>query len=184
MVWPAFSVVPMGWSHALGFCQRVLEGAVRRGAPGTPLLDEVAPATLLCFGVASVYVDNFAVLASNAEVARNVAQRVLREVEVVGLEGHEWQVGAGAFELLGLSLTPEGRVGPKPTRVCRLWGALDHALTRGQLTLHALSVLVGVFTSMCMLRRETLALLRAVYCFIGRGTTGGQPKSGQLSAES
>ena len=96
-----------------------------------------------------------------------MATAILKATHDVGLDTHEWEEASDTFDLLGLSFE-HGVLSPKVARMWKLWQALRYVLKSGFLSSRQLSVLVGHFTSLAMVRRELLCVLRAVYPFIQR----------------
>ena len=106
--------------------------------------------------VLSVYVDRFATIGTNAAHVREVGNAA----HALGLKTHEFSI----FELLGLSHSDTGLLGPHVRRQWKLRQALRivHASSRD------VSVVVGHFTSLAMVGRELLCVCRAVHVFADR----------------
>ena len=167
-IYPQMNVCPMGWSHALYVCQTAFETIVKETLPGVPLINDNTPSPSLEHGACTVYVDNFAVLSTSAEVCREYSAKVARAVHQRGLSTHEHEALAESVDLLGMTFRRSGLVTPKGDRRWRLFHAIQHLLSEGQATSRDVSVIVGHFTFMCMIRRELLSRFRAVYVFINR----------------
>ena len=167
IMYPQFRAMPMGWSHALAWCQKLFAGLAQRAAPAVPLLADHSPTPDLVQPAMSVYVDNFAVLGLDEAAVRDVGLRVLGVTHVAGLDTHEYDESHGDFSLLGLGFDSQGRVLPKVSRLWRLWKCLLFLLRRGRVSLHQVSCLAGHFTSLALMRRKLLSIVRAGYVFIG-----------------
>ena len=168
LIFPQMKVMPMGFSHALYFCQRIFENIVRTAIPLAPLIHDSSPVPPLERGAAAVYVDNFASMSTDPAVARDNCARVVAETHARGLTTHEHDDGA-ACDLLGVSFCEGNLIVPKGGRRWVLYFAITHALTRNRLTSRELNVIVGHFTFLALLRREMLSVMSAVYSFIAKG---------------
>ena len=59
-LYPRLNVLPMGWTHALALCQRVLETAADdAGLPREGRFSDATPAANIGVGAHTEYVDNF-----------------------------------------------------------------------------------------------------------------------------
>ena len=72
---PRLAVLPMGWTHALYFCQTIHERAIARAIPGVFLLEDHAPMPCVQRGFASVCVNNFAFIGSREADVRSLPAR-------------------------------------------------------------------------------------------------------------
>ena len=166
---PRLAVVPMGWTHALHVCQTIFTSIIREALHDKlPFVDDHAPSCSLRRGVVSCYVDNFGVMSTSAKVCREAVSQDRDLCITRGLEFHEFVEAAEGFEYLGMCGTRDGIIATKSARRVRLYQALRHARRRGRMSSHQLECLVGHFTSQALLKRESLCMLRAVYCFIKR----------------
>ena len=87
---PVLTVLPMGWAHALAFCQEVHERALEELADmprGSGLVDG-SPAGKLAEGIHTEYVDNFISFSTIPQVADDLTQRAVRALEARGLRLH------------------------------------------------------------------------------------------------
>lgn len=166
---PRFAVVPMGWTHALNVCQDIFSSIIKEGlGSDTVLLNDNLPAPSLDSPVVSVYVDNFGVLCTNPTKVRDSVEKVRDMCVRRGLEFHEYVESREGFEFLGMEGTGSGLISVKGKRRRKLYQAMCYAIRRRVMTSRQLEKLVGHFVSQGLLRRESLALLRAVYTFIHR----------------
>lgn len=173
-IFPRLKVVAMGWTHALYWCQLVLEGATDRvkGLSAENRLLDCTAAPPLPGLVHTEYVDNFVAFSQGTGESQRAATLVKDELERAGLRCHPVVAGAGG-ETLGWSFaSDEPLVSAKPSRIWRLRLALKHALKMPRLTGSQLEVLVGHCTHAFLMRRELLSCFGAVYSFIlaGRDT--------------
>ncbi len=73
LVVPRLRVVPMGWSHALNWCQDLFKNIIQTAVPTIPLLTDTAPALDLSEGCATLCVDNFAARATDPETSTQIS---------------------------------------------------------------------------------------------------------------
>lgn len=102
-VFPRLSVMPMGWSHTVNFCQHVVRPAVMR-VPGTHqdmFVSDLRPFPRLDEGGIVVYVDNTVCLSTDETVCLTLQESVSVELRRVGLCVHEESVGAAWVATLG-----------------------------------------------------------------------------------
>ena len=134
ILYPQFRAMPMGWSHALAWCQKVFSRVAVTAAPHCPLLSDTCPTPDLSLApVLSVYVDNLAVIGTSAEAVRDAAKAILVATHQKGLKTHEEEESSQRFQLLGLAFE-DGVLAPKTRRLWKLWQSLRFALRAGALT--------------------------------------------------
>ena len=153
----------MEWIRALAFCQSILCRVARVAAPLSAVLKDNLPAPRLDPPVRSVYVANFAAIGTNAAHVSDVGNAALKEAHGLGVKTHEFSIDSGNFELLGLSFSDTGLLGPGVRRQCKLWQALRGLLGIGHASSRDIS-----FTSFAIVRRELFSVCRAVYVFARR----------------
>ncbi len=143
-VMPTLTILPMGWSWSLYFCQRLVETSalansngrlVRDKCPGT-VLDKSAPSA----GVG--YVDNFGAVSIRRASADTCCQRMIEDFSSLGFIVHEEKHASSSAEFVGLELA-HNRLSIKRRRLWRLRGALTHVVSQGYLAGNVLEVLVG-----------------------------------------
>ena len=167
-LYPRIKVIPMGWSWALWWCQRVNEricersglDEARRLRDGAPF----KPGTMWRIQ----YVDNLHIIGTDkAEVEKHfwAAVQGLREA---GLTVHEVEVGDGASKMLGWEVEARGVLRPTRERVWRIRTGLREILKRGRASGRQIERLVGHMTFVSLCRRESLSVLGEVYTFIRR----------------
>ncbi|CAK0809251.1 unnamed protein product, partial [Prorocentrum cordatum] len=150
LVYPRLCVLAMGWTHALNWCQRVLEDISSR-VPGlgveSRIQDRRRPPSLSPVAH-SEYVDNFVALSQVPGNARAAARGVAEELRLAGLRAHPVEAGPGG-EALG-------------------WFFSSERLGRPKLSGEDLEALVGHCARAFLVRRELLCCFNAVYAFIAR----------------
>ena len=158
LIYPRLCVLAMGWTHALNWCQRVLEDISSR-VPGLGVesrIQDRRPPPSLSPVAHSEYVDNFVALSQVPGKARAAALSVAEELRLAGLRAHPVEAGPGG-EALGWFFSSERpAVCAKERRVWRIRLALQYALGRPRLSGKDLEVLVGHCTHAFLMRRELL----------------------------
>ena len=164
-LFPRLAVLPMGWSHALFWCEhmhlRLLSGVLAERS----FLKDGRPPDSLSSGVVSVYVDNVGVYANSPERCQELTRLCIEAVQNAGLEAHEVEMSSKGGELLGLNISSDGLVSPKAVRRWRVWMAIEEVLSRKRVSGKTISKILGHFTHQALLRRETLSAFRAIYVF-------------------
>ena len=167
-VHPRVAVIPMGWSHAMWWCQRLSEKLVEdSGLTKKERLRDFDPAPPGNFWHVE-YVDNLVVFGTvRSEVERRfwLAVQALRDA---GLTVHEIEYGEGQSKVLGWSIDEKGTVGPTLSRLWRVRQGIREILRRGRASGQQLERLVGHMTFISLCRRESLSVLGDVYTFIKR----------------
>ena len=108
---PRMCVMPMGWSHALHWCQLLHARIISTALPEIPLLDDDSPITPLdqfnC--IASVHVDNFGIEGVNCDLVRDAYWRAHRAIKEKGLAVHDEVELTEGLQLLGLVINGQGK---------------------------------------------------------------------------
>ena len=160
---PYLTVLPMGWSWALHFCQQVMNHAINTsGIERIQIISDKGkpvhlrdPDDIACAG----YVGNFAVIETSLE-------RVDAGLRI-GLTVHEECAASHHAEFVGLTFNGiRGTVRIKPSRIAKLQGSIDELLMRNVASGELLQLLMGHITWAIMARREALSILNACYGFI------------------
>ena len=167
---PELLVLPMGWSWALHMCQSVLNNALRisnfslqsQVVDGSATAHIIQPVGDVCAG----YVDNFAVLGSCRKSVQSKRDRICTVLrDQMGLPVHELSDAEPAGTFIGLEFS-EGRIFRiKKNRLHRLRSAISCVLRRGRASGDVIRIITGHITFACLIRRESLAFLHAVYAF-------------------
>ena len=74
-----FSVSPVAWSHALNCCQAAFRDVVGAAVPQAVFLSDHSPSPNLCNGAVAVYVDGFAALSTDPNIARDIGSKIFHE---------------------------------------------------------------------------------------------------------
>ncbi|CAK0803320.1 unnamed protein product, partial [Prorocentrum cordatum] len=173
LVYPHLRVVPMGWNHALWWCQRIHEFHAFR-QPGVflsnKLSDKKPGVRLGRSGFAHTeYVDNFAAIGRQASEVDAVADSVLDALTTAGLCMHPRESSVGG-SVLGWEFSDEcPQVRASPRRVWRLRLGIEGLLERGFATGRDLEAIIGHFTFAARIRPEALCVFSAAYAFSQRG---------------
>ena len=172
-------VVPMGWSWSVHLIQQSLMGILQQELPHVNwIVDkrdavEVSPEK----PAAMLYIDNYAALATCKEEATILTSRMrdslARRGIVSALSHHESAVQT----LLGFDWLPHGRQWrPSGRKYWKLWHALDYLSEPGRMaTGREVERIIGHFVAAAMIRRESLAVLGAVYTCTGKCCAAAAP---------
>ena len=170
IIYPQVQVLPMGWSWATYFCQSsvvstLIKGGhvsssdlVRGNYPSPPLRDDRSHLI--------VYIDNFAHISSNNDIAVEHTKKSAELLNAQGLPVHDisWSNTEEAF--LGTLLKTEGSVFNSSKRLWKIRGCIEHMLASPRLTGQQLEKLIGHITFAFLIRRELLSILSSAYAFI------------------
>ena len=165
-VTPRISVLPMGWSWALYWCQSIHEKIVERsGLLPAERLQDFSPAPDKGFFHIQ-YVDNLHVGGTcREEVVRRFRQAVA-ELEATGLTVHEVEECESETKVLGWEYESRGLFRPGRGRVWRARKAIREIVRRGRASGQQLERLVGHMTFISLGRREVLSVFAEIYTFI------------------
>ena len=177
LIYPRLAILPMGWSHALWWCQvlhcRLLK-RVGGSLPPTMIVDRrPTPRFRDEHGhhalQYTVYVDNGIVFGTDKEEVDRLLQRMVAVVSDAGLPVHEVEPASTRVEVLGWCIDGERhQLAPKPHRAWRLRQALEWMLSCKAATSADLEKLVGHCTFLALACRASLSVFSAVYVFITR----------------
>ena len=173
LVFPAFCVVPMGWTWALHIVHSIVTyqvGLCLTGGLARVLLDrQPPPVATLASPTASVYVDKITLMGlSEASVNREL-RRINKALNHLGIDTHEVVLASDTFDTVGLRYLGRRRLLlHKPSRAWRLHAALGYAAKLPGLTGHQMQILLGHCTHHGMLNRSSLAIFCACYRFVDR----------------
>ncbi|CAK0902508.1 unnamed protein product [Prorocentrum cordatum] len=171
LVTPRLAVLPMGWSWALWWCQRVHERtSVEAGACPEQRIVDRRPPPPMTPGAHLEYVDNFIAIGTDSEWAAALVRRVSDALRARGLEvkaeDHAGEL-PGESEALGWCID-RGRCIVRPTRA-RLWRArlaVRGVLGRGRLRGRDLEKLLGHLVFISLIKREGMSLFWSCYAFV------------------
>jgi hypothetical protein len=175
VLYPRLKVVPMGWSHALYWCQVMHEDIMARAGfgPERRIMDKhVVPAMCTEEPVVHLeYVDNFAAFDTAPERVQVAVEQARRALEKHGLPVHEEELCTPVTELLGWLVDGrQGRLAPTQKRVWRLRQAIAEVLTRKRCSGQQMQKLLGHCTFVGLVRRESLSCFNEVYRWIESGS--------------
>ncbi|CAK0813222.1 unnamed protein product, partial [Prorocentrum cordatum] len=170
-VTPRLAVLPMGWSWALWWCQRVHERtSVEAGACPELRIADRRPPPPMTPGAHLEYVDNFIAIGTDSEWVAALVRRVSDALRARGLEvkaeDHAGEV-PGESEALGWCID-RGRCLVRPARA-RLWRArlaVRGVLGRGRLRGRDLEKLLGHLVFISLIKREGMSLFWSCYAFV------------------
>ena len=153
LLYPRLKVLPMGWSHALWWCQtihqRIVFGA--GASASTCLEDRAAVPPPQCMHLE--YVDNFVCLGTSKGEVEALAAAGVKALRDKVLVVHEIESAEGNIRVLRGSF--EGKkLRPLPRRVWRLIAATQYLLDRGWCSGQQLEKILGHATFIALGRRD------------------------------
>ena len=171
LVYPRLKVLPMGWSHALFWCQRLhqkIVGAVGAG-PDSCLEDKVAVPNSECMHLE--YVDNYVCLGTDQKQVEALSAAGVRALRQKGLVVHEIEsvsTDQEPVKVLGWQFSGT-KIQPVPLRVWRVRLGIEEILRIGNVPGRQLEKVVGHAAFICLGRRESLlSIFGETYTFIQR----------------
>ena len=167
LIYPRLKVLPMGWTHALWWCQTIHQRIVSSiGADHTNLLeDKSSVPSGDCMHLE--YVDNFVVLGTSQSKVESLAAAGVRKLRESGLVVHEVEHSSGSIKVLGWEFE-DTVMKPKPARVWRIVIAMQRLLQTGIASGRQLEKVIGHATFIGLGRREVLSVFGDTYTFIHR----------------
>ena len=136
MVYPQFGVVPMGWSWAMFFAQRVHQNQalISSGLGMSRILAEGLPAPSLDDGEPCIlaYADNLNVIGTDKDRVQKVKDDITTHLEKIGLRVHEVMDANRIVESLGFTIAD--RVLPIADRVAKVIAAFKWLARRPRVT--------------------------------------------------
>ena len=172
MVYPQFGVVPMGWSWAMFFAQRVHQNQalISSGLGMSRILAEGLPAPSLDDGEPCIlaYADSLNVIGTDKDRVQKVKDDITTHLEKIGLRVHEVMDANTIVESLGFTIDGKsGRVLPIADRVAKVIAAFKWLARRPRVTGRVVEKLIGHAVHFMLLRREMLSIFRSSYDFVG-----------------
>ena len=160
---PRIAVLPMGWTWALYWCQKLHEAAAERSglSVGERLQDFHPPPTDGFYHVQ--YVDNLHVFGVRQEEVRSRFWAAVEELRSIGLTVHEEEDCLESTKVLGWEYESKATFRPGRTRVWRVRKAI-----RGKASGQQLERVIGHATFISLGKREALSVFAEVYTFIKR----------------
>ena len=167
LVWPRLKALPMGWSHALCFCQMIHQRIVQGVGAGmqTRLEDRTAVPSGDCMHLE--YVDNFVVLGTSSSKVSQIAEAGVSALREAGFVVHEEETSKGNIKILGWEFEST-RMKPKSLRVWRVRMAFQQLLKTGVASGRQLEKVLGHANFISLGRREALSIFGETYTFIQR----------------
>ena len=170
-VWPMLQVVPMGWSWAMYFAQRVHQHLCLEatGLSMSQVLVEGRPAPDMSKeGVVLIpYADNLNVAGLNQNEVQHVKDTVVKHLRDKGFRVHEETEASTTAVSLGFLIDGEhGVICPIPERLDRVLSAFTWLSMEPRVSGKAVERVIGHAVHFCMLRRELLSIFRSLYDFI------------------
>ena len=166
-IFPRLAVLPMGWSHALWFCQMIHQRIVLEAGAERSLCLEDKSAVPDGSVMHLEYVDNYVVLGTNESAVSELASAGATALRDKGLVVHEEEKAEGSIKVLGWQFE-KTELKPVPHRVWRVRLAMQRLLQLGSITGRQLEKVVGHATFICLGRRESLSVFGETYTFIHR----------------
>ena len=163
---PRLAVLPMGWSWALYWCQRIHERlAERSGLKEEERLKDFSPAPVGNFWHVQ-YVDNLHVFGTDREEVVSRFRRAVSVLKDAGLTVHEIGECEPVTKVLGWQYEPGHLFRPGRDRIWKIRMAVRQLLRQGCSSGHQLERLVGHMTFASLGKREMLSILGETYTFI------------------
>ena len=168
---PYLTILPMGWSWALHFCQKVLMHAIESsGIVGRQIIGDKRTGVQLHGGsdiAVAGYVDNFGVIGTCPCAVNQGLAKISEHLRCLGLTVHEEEEAQHVGSFIGLHFDGRsGFVSIAPKRLRNIKCAIDELLSNQFCSGHTLQLLVGHCTWAMMTRREGLSILNSCYAFI------------------
>eukprot|EP00438_Fugacium_kawagutii_P021515 Skav212741 [mRNA] locus=scaffold1199:108583:113900:+ [translate_table: standard] len=167
-VYPRVTVVPMGWSWAMWWCQTISERICERSGLGEHerLRDSQAAPNSKFWHIQ--YVDNLHVFGTCQKEVEQRFWRAVEELRSAGLTVHEIEMGDHSNKVLGWQIDDSGVLRPGRERLWRIRLAIREILKRNRCSGQQLERLIGHITFISLCRREALSVLGECYTFIQR----------------
>ena len=164
LLMPRLTVLPMGWSWSLRFCQLIVESFVTAEVGMENTIKDGEPFIRVKAGAAAgaAYVDNVLVFATDKRKADKCLHRIAESLTSAGLLVHEVNMASDRASFLGLELAGN-RLRVSAERAWRVRLALEFALKKRFISPAAMEVIVGHVVWLFMCRREMLSVLCHVY---------------------
>eukprot|EP00434_Breviolum_minutum_P035087 symbB.v1.2.031057.t1/scaffold3565.1/size54034/3 len=163
---PRLAVLPMGWSWALYWCQKIHERlAEHSGLKEEERLKDFSPAPVGNFWHVQ-YVDNLHVFGTDREEVVSRFRRAVRVLKDAGLTVHEIEECEPVTKVLGWQYEPGHLFRPGRDRIWKIRVAVRQLLRQGCSSGHQLERLVGHMTFASLGKREMLSILGETYTFI------------------
>eukprot|EP00971_Amphidinium_carterae_P138002 2735123-Amphidinium_carterae.1 len=166
---PCVTAVPMGWSWAFWFVQRLHTHILQRcGFHGEQILSGAWPVTSIGEDPVSLpYCDNVTMISTNKVKAERARDQVVRFMEGIGIEMHEINVVSAGGDTLGAQISTNPVQVSRRTPKAKLLQQVLLAIAAGrQIDGRQLEKIIGHFTFCALFRRCGLSVFRAGYTFV------------------
>ena len=166
--YPRLTVVPMGWSWALWWCQKLHERIVlRAGLNDDNQLRDRHPFTNgACSHIQ--YVDNLVVLGSDAAQVQDGFKKAVGALRDAGLQVHEVELGTDGAQVLGWDISQDAVMRPTRKRFWKIRMSIRGLLQRGRASSKQIEKLLGHCCFISLARRESLSIFGQAYNFVRR----------------
>ena len=170
LVFPYMSVLPMGCSWAVYWCQEAHLDILRSSGvivKANELLDfQPAPLLSVPGGVGSLYLDNEIFMGLDPETVNTSKDAGAKALRAAGLPVHEEEHAAREAVLLGWHFDGvRSRISLSSEKRWEIMQAIDFVLSLPRVSPKELMVLVGHLVFAFLVRRPLLSVLRHVYKF-------------------
>ncbi|CAK0799614.1 unnamed protein product, partial [Prorocentrum cordatum] len=170
-IWPVLAVLPMGWSHALYWCQTIHRSIVSSipELSDVPFISDKSVVPGVQPLAMTIYVDNCLALGTDPESARRAVTLVNAALTQKGPPTHEVCICDHNAAILGWEIRGrECEIRPKRSRLWRLRLALDCLVSRNTVDPGDVEKVLGHCTFVALLCREPLSIFNSVYSFVRR----------------
>ena len=176
LMYPCCTTMPMGWSHAVYLAQQVHE-YVLYSSQCVSRADNILNLSQYRIQsdqvVHAIYIDDHIGLSTNRELAQLQYDRVMQAYEQYGLQCKPSKCQPPddtSKTVLGVQVGGPAQtrhlLQPQANKMYALLAYTLHVLRTGETTGTELSVLVGHWTWLCMLKRSALGVMNGVYHFV------------------
>lgn len=170
VIFPQMKVVPMGWSWAMFFAQRIHQHQVMIGAgiPHHRVLADGRPAPVLKDESVVIvpYADNLNVIGTNKDEVQRVKDQAVAQLRKVGFRVHEEEDASLEAKALGFIINGSKRkIFPVPEKRDKVIQCLIWLSRRPRVSGRVVERIIGHCVHFFMLRREMLSIFRSVYDF-------------------
>ena len=165
---PCLTVLPMGWSWSLHYCQSFVANIVKDCVSADRFFVDKKPALSLDSQsdlIGTAYVDNYCVIGHDPQRVDHMLAKINKRITGLGLGVHEQSQASTQGQFVGLEFD-RGRVSIKKIRLWRLKFALDRVLSFRKMSGKMLEIIIGHCTWCMLIRRESLSVFCHVYEFI------------------
>lgn len=166
-VHPRLKVLPMGWSHALWWCQCIHQRIVEEAGATRDLCLEDRSTVPNGSIMHIEYVDNYIVLGTSKEEVQRLSQQGVDALRNKGLVVHEEETSEKEIKILGWEFK-QNVFRPLPKRLWKVMAAIKQVLVSGSISGRQLEKIVGHAAFICLGRRESLSVFGETYTFIQR----------------